>query len=32
MVMASRKAAEPGGTEGQNRERWQLLQDYYLRT
>ncbi len=29
-VMQARKAAEPGGQEGKNQERWQMLQDYYL--
>ena len=30
-VMAGRKAAEPGGGEGKNHERWRMLQDYHLR-
>jgi L-fuculose-phosphate aldolase len=29
-VTQSRKAAEPGGRESMNQERWRMLQDYYL--
>jgi L-fuculose-phosphate aldolase len=29
-VLTARKAAEPGGRESSNHERWQMLQDYYL--
>jgi L-fuculose-phosphate aldolase len=30
-ILSARKAAEPGGSERKNRERWQMMQDYYLK-
>jgi L-fuculose-phosphate aldolase len=29
-IMSARKAAEPGGSERKNRERWLIMQDHYL--